>query len=972
MSIEYGKGTGLLVKNVYGYFILTHACFAMNNINLYVITEDDLNENQFTNSNTIIQIVDSVFSHGHTIAPFHSESSGIVLKLHSQNTQNFIDMKLINVSTHQNEIDCSNCCNNNMYIEINACTSSLIIENYTSTYDSVFQSSENECSNSGLRFGLFSSQYDYPNHPSPLVMNNAYFNKCGIYIVWLSMIPGSTDFSSESNISLSNIAVESAYKAFQTYDMSEVFVTVVLTNVSVENSKNHGCEFFWSDIIIQDSFNYKMNKGGIILVESGLKLGYKSEVNISYNLDDFTAALYAEDSLLDIYQDTTVIFSYNKGGHSGAIYLQESCIQLFGSVSVAFSSNEGSKGGAIALLQESSLDFSGGNASLLFINNHANIVGGAIYVGNRYEQFLYERESEPHVLLVCVSSDHFYLTTTNTHPQLHFKHNTAVVAGSAIYGVGNSNAMRYYHFDDSPEDDLSVASSNPIWICICHHSKPDCSIRNKTVQLFPGQIFEIEAVAVGEEYGTVPTYTNAMFAQPSAGELQPSEYAQSVRKFCSKLTYTIKSSQGTETLLLTPSQMMISSCLRVFISSNAFNLIFDLKQCPIDFSYNKTNKQCQIPSNLIRHGIESDLRTMQVLRFSPKWINATLVHVPPDQESGVIIHNHCPFDYCYTTKGVQPLDLAYPDQQCAFNCSGILCGACQRGLSHVLGTSKCMRCTKPWTALTITLIAVAGITLVIALIFLNITVSVGTINGLIFYANIVRANYAIFFPYQMSKSFLSMFIAWLNLDMGIEVCFSNGLNAYSKTWLQFIFPLYIWFMVITIIVASHYSTRVSRICGNNSVHVLATLFLLSYTKLFRIIITIFSSTPIIYPDGYRKNVWLYDGNIDYLKGKYIPLFIAALLILLLLSIPFTVTLLCIQWLQRLIHLKLFNWVGRIQPLFDAYTGPYKLKHRYWTGLLLLLRVCLYIAFSCNVLGDCQNLLFLYDVISCLYPVCMCG
>ena len=215
-----------------------------------------------------------------------------------------------------------------------------------------------------------------------------------------------------------------------------------------------------------------------------------------------------------------------------------------------------------------------------------------------------------------------------------------------------------------------------------------------------------------------------------------------------------------------------------------------------------------------------------------------------------------------------------------------------------------------------------------------------------------------------------MFIAWLNLDMGIEVYFSNGLNAYSKTWLQFTFPLYIWFMVITIIVVSHYSTRVSRICGNNSVHVLATLFLLSYTKLFRIIITIFSSTPIIYPDGYRTNVWLYDGNIDYLKGKHIPLFIAALSILLLLSIPFTVTLLSIQWLQKLTHLKLFNWVGRIQPLFDAYTGPYKLKHRYWTGLLLLLRVCLYIAFSCNVLGDPKiNLVVIIAAISNLLFYC---
>lgn len=37
----------------------------------------------------------------------------------------------------------------------------------------------------------------------------------------------------------------------------------------------------------------------------------------------------------------------------------------------------------------------------------------------------------------------------------------------------------------------------------------------------------------GKVYGTVPTYVDAMFAQPSIGELQPNEYLQSVRKICS-------------------------------------------------------------------------------------------------------------------------------------------------------------------------------------------------------------------------------------------------------------------------------------------------------------------------------------------------------------------------------------------------------------------------------------------------------
>ena len=97
-----------------------------------------------------------------------------------------------------------------------------------------------------------------------------------------------------------------------------------------------------------------------------------------------------------------------------------------------------------------------------------------------------------------------------------------------------------------------------------------------------------------------------------------------------------------------------------------------------------------------------------------------------------------------------------------------------------------------------------------------------------------------------------------------------------EAWLQFCFPLYIWLLVTAIIVFSHYSTFISKLIGENAVQVLATLFLLSYTKFLRHVIDVFSFTTITYPDGYTKTVWLYDGNVDFLKGKYIPLFIATL------------------------------------------------------------------------------------------------
>jgi len=119
--------------------------------------------------------------------------------------------------------------------------------------------------------------------------------------------------------------------------------------------------------------------------------------------------------------------------------------------------------------------------------------------------------------------------------------------------------------------------------------------------------------------------------------------------------------------------------------------------------------------------------------------------------------------------------------------------------------------------------------------------------------------------------------------------------------------------------------------GRNSVPVLATLFLLSYAKLLRVIIAAFSFTTLATyqnettVNSSKEYVWLYDGNVQYLQGKHIPLFVAALVIIAALAGPYTLMLIFVQCLQRSRHRVLFC-VRRLKPLFDAYTGPYKDRH----------------------------------------------
>ena len=114
-------------------------------------------------------------------------------------------------------------------------------------------------------------------------------------------------------------------------------------------------------------------------------------------------------------------------------------------------------------------------------------------------------------------------------------------------------------------------------------------------------------------------------------------------------------------------------------------------------------------------------------------------------------------------------------------------------------------------------------------------------------------------------------------------------------------------------------------------------------------IDVISFTTITYPDGFKKAVWLIDGNVEFLSGKHIPLFVVTLL--LILSLPYTFILLSIQFLYKISHYRVMFWVNKLKPLFDAYTGPYRANHHYWTGLLLIVRIALLTIFSLNQSND---------------------
>ena len=492
-------------------------------------------------------------------------------------------------------------------------------------------------------------------------------------------------------------------------------------------------------------------------------------------------------------------------------------------------------------------------------------------------------------------------------------------------------------------------SSNPQYICTCGDNRTDCTGSYHSEPVYPGGTLEVPVIAHGQRNGPTPAVIQIINTPNSNITFQENENVQKAKIICTTIKYTIQSFEENTIQSMTlhaqgPCPPTLSNTLRVFVN---------ILQCPSGFQLSDIQPICICTERLQRftNSCQVDNRTIHRIQHAQFWLGYD------NKSEGVILHPHCPFDYCISEEIYLAVDDS--DKQCNYNRSGLLCGECRDNLSLALGSSHCLQCSNCYLSLLIAF-AFAGIVLVLLLLVLRLTVVAGTINGLIVYANVVAVNSAIFFQPQITNvptaliaKVLTVFIAWLNLDLGIKVCFYNGMDAYVKTWLQFAFPLYVWALVGMIIIRSHYSGRVAKMFGSNPVAVLATLFLLSYAKLLRTVVAALSYTSLEYPNNLQIAVWLYDGNIKYLSGKHIPLFMVAMLCLVFLFFPYMILLIFSQWLQAKSKFKIISWINsfKVKPFLDAYHAPYTVKHRYWTGLMLLLRFVLFLISAVNALGD---------------------
>ena len=699
-----------------------------------------------------------------------------------------------------------------------------------------------------------------------------------------------------------------------------------------------------STVVIQGTANFtesiaRTGFGGAISAHNSNLSINATVIFFNNSVTVFGGGIYAEVSYVQLAGNVT--FKNNSAYSGGAIHTVSGSVLITGNI--RFVSNSAYEGGAMGLEDSTQLLLRSPLVAS-FHGNDAYFNGGAIF--NDDSSSLCS-ESQPD----CFIAEGPNSDQRDVH--LNFSKNSAPEGGAVIYG-GNLDHCLVNHttsgisFLQNVSNIISSEiSSDPLKVCICENGTiADCP-DSLEVSVKRGELFDISLISIGQLNSSVSSSLLASRDWPGSFHLSPER--PFINNTCTNVGIRLFATEDVDCgkLLLYPDGR---PCGNIDVG---ISLYINLKNCPAGFGLVKDHCDCESRLSELttkEKFSKCDIDSGTILRPGNVWIQPIWNQ---SKYLGFIWHPDCPLGYCKSTQ--EPIQLNFSnlstnDSLCIDNREGMLCGACKQNYSLTLGNYTCEMCENKSLSWLL-FFAVSGIALIAVLLVLRITVATGTINGLILYANIVSVNRDIFFPPGMINVYpLPVFLAWLNLDFGVSTCFYDGLDAYVYAWLQYLFPIYLWCLIGAIIVINKLPIKIGGLFGSNPVAVLATVILMSYTKLLQSSIMALTYTQLDYPDN-KTNVWLYDGRITYFDGKHIYLAVTAILVIALLVLPYIFLLTFGYRLLAYSNRRHFIWFNTFKPFLDSYYAPFNGNTRYWSGFLLLVRGGLYVGFALNALGN---------------------
>ena len=517
--------------------------------------------------------------------------------------------------------------------------------------------------------------------------------------------------------------------------------------------------------------------------------------------------------------------------------------------------------------------------------------------------------------------------------QVIFDHNDAGIAGKAMYGVQLLDCP-WFQFDKSNFFDALTALNHTITFYPPLNNQSNI-VNTPRVALILKE-YSPDRVMPGHKV------TAIINVEDELGDFIPSEVSVEIHggnrqgnRFTidgHAETFVIGNNSQVELKFFgLPNQMINFSLFTAQsyrLSPNTASVY--LTNCSTGFVFDKTSNSCICDPNLLQanDGI-SCTNNATILLERNLWAG---VLVNTKTEESEYVASFCYLQYC-NDNAVELTNLSDPEIQCNFHHSGFLCGSCSHNFSDVFGSTRCRQCSDA-TIATILLFAFLGILLVAVLFFGHITVSVGLFNGVILYANAVSLYAFLLYPnnYNPSLNPATVMLSWLNLNLGFELCFYDGMNSLAEVVFRLLFPLYLLFLLVVIVIMIRH-TRLHYL-SRSPVPVLSTIIWLSYSSLFQTSVEILGFVPItLHPSKDKETRWLQDPTVRYTTGGHLVLFIISLLLMIFILIPLPLLLLFYHRLTNRLR-----WLYKIHPFVDAFYGPFKLRYFYWIGLRLLFRM----------------------------------
>ncbi len=601
---------------------------------------------------------------------------------------------------------------------------------------------------------------------------------------------------------------------------------------------------------------------------------------------------------------------------------------VFPEGTILFERNAGTYGGGLSMYGTSELFANGANT--VFTDNLA-LYGAGLYIG----------------IAVLQDNQCELFIKTNCEFVFSFHNNKASSSGNNVFfeDIALAQCIEQYLddcFNITDYKNLGFGSSvNQIEGIYGNRDN------NSKLSLFPGQNVIVNS-SVYDAFGIMSSCVATVYLQcdnqviscESNGELIQLEGPTLITIGSFSYTSNIK--------LLAPKNISNSTfnnpSLRFKCAyTDTYTLYLDIVECPVGFLYNQTACACQCA--LENHGgFLCSVSHGMACVAKGYWLG--VVEGSDDQEITVI----APCRYMYCNKQANPcpnsvgqdassyvLVGSSENDQCGENHGGTLCFNCKYGASFSFEGLYCIEneeC-KPWQPFTI-LVLVILFQFVLAYViqlFLSLQsfCGIGFLSGPLFYLAVVNTfGFGYLEEYYHLKTLISLFTSVFLLNMEvfgqIEWCFFSSLSALENYAFHYLGPLIVTVVVFITVLIARKCPKLQKYLHISPIQTICLLLLLSFWSLSDTNIRILQIAD--FPGSKHIRVAL-QPDLPYFTGTHIPLAILAILINIIVVLPFILLMLLAPFVSKKISLY------RIQPLLDQFQSSYKDNFRWYPSVYMI-------------------------------------